>query len=232
VTNFALPDGNTSPYGMQLADELSKELASQNHKIQVIDRRLLQNLLAKDLVPAKSVNAGLVRSIAFTLKARFVVLGTTKRTDDDVVQLSTRLFDVADKNAGGYSALMLPMASPKTTVLYTAVLSVHQSNEVMPTIYFCHAINKGPGMLRAVLSSEETASLLKLRSAHYVGLLFPTATENRKADFGVLRVSEVEGHGEWRVGFYCFDTDIMALEEAIQTCTAKLPAVGTKQAEN
>lgn len=62
---------------------------------------------------------------------------------------------------------------PKTTVLYTAVPSVRQSNEVMPTIYFCHAINKGPGMLRAVLSSEEAASLLELRSAHYVGPLFP-----------------------------------------------------------
>lgn len=48
----------------------------------------------------------------------------------------------------------------------------------------------------------------------------------------MLRISEVEGYGEWRVGFYCFDTDIMALEEAIQICAAKLPAMGTRQAEN
>jgi TonB family protein len=115
VTDFVLPDGNTSPYGMQLADEFSKELASQNHKIQVIDRGLLQNFLAKDLVPAKSVNAGLVRSIAFALKARFVVLGTTKRTDENVVQLSIRLFDVADKNGGGYSAVANLLA-PKSSV--------------------------------------------------------------------------------------------------------------------
>jgi len=87
-------------------------------------------------------------------------------------------------------------------------------------------------MLRAVLSSEEVGSLLKLRSAHYVGMDFPTMTENSKVDFGVLRISEAEGHGEWRVGFYCFDADIMALEEAIQTCTAKLPAIGTKPAES
>jgi hypothetical protein len=115
VTNFALPDGNTSPYGMQLADELSKELASQNHKIQVIDRGLLQNFLAKDRVPAKSVNAGLVHSIASVLKARFVVLGTTKRSNDDVVQLSTRLFDVADKYGSGYSAVVNLLA-PKSSV--------------------------------------------------------------------------------------------------------------------
>ena len=115
VTNFVLPDGNTSPYGMQLADELCKELASQNHKIQVVDRGLLQAFLAKDLVPAKSVNAGLVHSIAAALKARFVVLGTTKRTDDDVVQLSTRLFDVADKYGSGYNAAVNLLA-PKSSV--------------------------------------------------------------------------------------------------------------------
>jgi TonB family protein len=115
VTNFALPDGNTSPYGMQLADELSNELTSQNHKIQVIDRGLLQNFLAKDRVPAKSVNAGLVHSISSALKARFVVLGTTKRTNDDVVQLSTRLFDVADKYVSGYNAVVNLLA-PKSSV--------------------------------------------------------------------------------------------------------------------
>jgi hypothetical protein len=125
---------------------------------------------------------------------------------------------------------MLRIGSLKTIVLYPALPFGRQTDEVMPNIYFCHAINKGPGMLRAVLSSEEAASLLKLRSAHYVGLDFPTITENSKADFGVLRVCETEGHGEWRVGFYCFDTDIMALEEAIQACIAKLP-IGTKPTE-
>ena len=115
VTNFSLPDGNTSPYGMQLADELSKELASQNHKIQVIDRGLLQDFLAKDRVPAKSINAGVVRSIVFALKARFVVLGTIKRTDGDEVQLSTRLFDMTDKHGSGYSA-MVNLLAPKSSV--------------------------------------------------------------------------------------------------------------------
>jgi len=79
VTNFVLPDGNTSPYGMQLADELSKELAGQNNKIQVLDRGLLQDLLTKDRVPAKSINEGVARSIAVALNATFVVLGTTKK---------------------------------------------------------------------------------------------------------------------------------------------------------
>jgi hypothetical protein len=93
----------------------------------------------------------------------------------------------------------------------------------MPNIYSCHANNKGPGILRAVL---------ELRSAQYVGPRFPTMSENSKADFGVLRVSEAESHRECQVGFYYFDTDIMALEEAIQACTEKLPAIGTKPVES
>jgi outer membrane biosynthesis protein TonB len=115
VTNFVLPDGNTSAYGMQLADELSKELADQNSKIRVIDHGLLQDFLAKDRVPAKSINAGVVRSIVFALKARFVVLGTTKQTDGDEMQLSTRLFDVTDKHGSGYSAVVNLLA-PKSSV--------------------------------------------------------------------------------------------------------------------
>jgi hypothetical protein len=87
-------------------------------------------------------------------------------------------------------------------------------------------------MLRAVLTSEEAAKLMELRSTHYVGPHFPTTPENSEADFGVLRVSDSEGHGEWRVGFYCFDADLMGLEEAIQTCTSKLPAIGTKSVES
>ncbi len=106
VTNFVLPDGNTSPYGMQLADELSKELAGQNSKIPVVDRGHLQDLLTKDRVPAKSINEGLARSIAFALNATFVVLGTIKKTDNDEVQLSTRLLDVADKDWSGYRAVV------------------------------------------------------------------------------------------------------------------------------
>lgn len=115
VTNFVLPDGNTSPYGIQLADELSKELAGQNSKIRVIDRGYLQALLTKDRVPSKSINERLARSIAFALNATFVILGTTKKTDDDEVQLSTRLLDVADKDWSGYSAVINHLA-PKSNV--------------------------------------------------------------------------------------------------------------------
>jgi protein TonB len=107
VTDFVLPDGNTSPYGMRLADELSEELASRGNKIHVVDRGLLHNILMAARVPAKSIDEQLARSIALELKATFVVLGTTTKSADDVVQLSTLLLDAAnvtDKDWSGNGA--------------------------------------------------------------------------------------------------------------------------------
>lgn len=114
VTNFALPDGYTSHYGMQLADKLSTEMASQQPNCEVVERRLLQDLLRKDRIPAKSIDAAVARSIASALKARFVVLGTTTKTDGDLIQLSADLVDLADKDWNGYS-VAVDLSAPKAS---------------------------------------------------------------------------------------------------------------------
>ena len=114
VTNFVSPDGNTSQYGMQLADELSKEMASQQSDFQVVDHALLQKFLIRDRIPAKSINAGVLRSIASALQARFVVLGTMTKTDGDVMQLSADLFELAEGDWSGYSAAV-NLAAPKAS---------------------------------------------------------------------------------------------------------------------
>jgi TonB family protein len=114
VTNFVLSDGDTSQYGMQLADELSKEMASQRSSFQVVDRRLLQDLLIKDRIPAKSVHWGVLRAIGSALKARFVIIGTTTKIDSDVMQLSAELFDLTAKEWKGYSAVV-NVAAPKVS---------------------------------------------------------------------------------------------------------------------
>ena len=44
VANFVLPDGNTSKYGIQLADELSREMASRRSALQIVDRELARRL--------------------------------------------------------------------------------------------------------------------------------------------------------------------------------------------
>jgi hypothetical protein len=94
---------------MRLADELSKEMASRGEKVRVVDRSLLHHSLINALAPLKSVDEQLARSIAHELNATFMVLGTTTKTEDDVVQLSARLLDtanVADKDWSGTGAVI------------------------------------------------------------------------------------------------------------------------------
>lgn len=100
----------------------------------------------------------------------------------------------------------------------------------MPNIYYCQPINRGSGMLRAVLSGEEASSLLKQHTAHYGGQQFPVTAQGRADDFAVLHIHDEEIAGEWRPGFYRFEADIMRIEEALQTCTTKLsqPDASTK----
>src|SRR5208282_750689 len=97
-----------------------------------------------------------------------------------------------------------------------------QTSQVMPNIYYCPPLNRGLGILRAVLSGKEAGSLLNQHATHYVGKQFPTTVQDRTTDFAVLHIHDEEIDAKWRVGFYSFDADIMRIEEAVQACTAKL----------
>ena len=106
VTDFIFPDGNTSVYGMRLADTLSRELASKEYNLRVIDRSLLQNFLAKERVPAEPDHRAVINWISDALDARFVVFGTTERVDDRIVRLSSQLVDTDSKEWRIYTALV------------------------------------------------------------------------------------------------------------------------------
>jgi hypothetical protein len=114
VTNFLLPDGDTSRYGIHLADQLSQDLASQGHNIQVTDRGLLQDLLFKDRVPGKFIEGTGARLFALKLESTFFVVGDTQLQDDGTVLLSATLLDSADKDWRGYTALV-NLAAPKSS---------------------------------------------------------------------------------------------------------------------
>ena len=86
----------------------------------------------------------------------------------------------------------------------------------MPSIYYCSLAHHGT--LRAVLSWEESRNLLKLCSAQYAGMQFPTMAPGRASDFAVLRIVDDERDDKWQIGFYSFDGDIMQIEEGLQTC--------------
>ncbi len=93
----------------------------------------------------------------------------------------------------------------------------------MSNIYYCQGSNRGAGILRAVLSTEEGKCLLKKRTAQYAGQQFPTAAQNQVVDFAVLRIFNEELGDKWQSGFYRFDADIAKIEESIQGCTTILP---------
>jgi TonB family protein len=113
VTNFLFPDGNTSEYGMRLADTLSRELTSREYTLQVIDRSLLQNFLAKERVPAEPDHRAVIHWISDELAARFVVFGKTERLENGFVRLSSQLVDTDSKEWHVYSATvyLVPITS-------------------------------------------------------------------------------------------------------------------------
>jgi hypothetical protein len=98
----------------------------------------------------------------------------------------------------------------------------------MPNIYYCHPINGGSGILRAVLSSEEATRLLSEHPVQYAGQQFPAATADQTDDCAVLRISDDELSKKWQDGFYRFDADIKLIEKAVQTCTTNLSQVRPK----
>jgi protein TonB len=106
VTNFIFPDGNTSVYGMQLADTLSRELTSNEFKLRVIDRSILQNFLAKERVTAQPDQRGVINWISDALDAKFVVFGTIEKTKNDFVNLSSQLVDTDIRDWRVYSAIV------------------------------------------------------------------------------------------------------------------------------
>jgi hypothetical protein len=88
VANFVRPDGHESAYGRKLADELSAELAKQEPTIQ---RLVLQLYLEKERIPSEQSKNSVNR-------ARTVLVGTIKRLDDSIVELSARMLSVNNKD--------------------------------------------------------------------------------------------------------------------------------------
>jgi len=107
VTDFTFPDGNTSAYGMRLADALSHELTSKEYNLRVIDRSLLQNFLAKERVPAEPDHRSVINWISDALDAKYLVFGKTERVDNGLVRLSSQLVDTDRKDWRVYTAIVI-----------------------------------------------------------------------------------------------------------------------------
>lgn len=92
----------------------------------------------------------------------------------------------------------------------------------MPNLYYCHSKHRGPGILCAVLSSEEGRGLLKEHASHCVEQQFPAIGQNMEAGLVVPRLFEEERNEEWNAAFYRFDNGINQVEAAMHSSSAQL----------
>jgi hypothetical protein len=115
---FVFPDGRTSPYGVQLADELSSEIAKQEKSVQLIGRPLLQSLLQHERIPSQLQSSEPVaRWLGKSLNATVVLMGTTNRVEKDSLQLSAHLLSVTDAKQHGPTAEVSFFANEETADL-------------------------------------------------------------------------------------------------------------------
>lgn len=78
VANFTLNSGATSKLGIQLADALSRELATQQSAIQVVDRSLLRAYIEQERIPAQVFNhEKVMQGLGKQFGASTVLEGTT-----------------------------------------------------------------------------------------------------------------------------------------------------------
>src|SRR5260370_9317713 len=95
----------------------------------------------------------------------------------------------------------------------------------MPTLYFCQPHAKNQGMLRAVLSVNESERVVSQYAATFVGDQFPKlANEQSSAsDFALLNFPPNETPAGWRSGHYRLDSAPPNPNESLLALSRSLP---------
>jgi len=111
VANFTFGSGLTSQLGLRLADQFSKELASQQNEIQIIDRSALGAYLEQERIPAALLNnEKAMRWLGKQLGATTILTGLI---EDKASSLQTKLqlLSCDDEKARSETELTLPQAA-------------------------------------------------------------------------------------------------------------------------
>jgi TonB family protein len=138
VANFTGSSGSTSILGMQLADAVSKELASQQHAIKIIDRSRLQSFLEEQRIPADLLNTErAIRWLGKELGTTTVLRGTTEYRGGPLRVQMSLLSSVKDK-AGPVEEFALPDSDTKSDLTpfepFPKTLSSPSSSSAIPLI--------------------------------------------------------------------------------------------------
>jgi len=108
VANFTGETGQTSPLAVQLADEVSQELAAQAKGLQIVGRHYLQQYLERERIPSKLLeDDNAARWLAMENGATVVLIGYLKVGLTEAT-LRAQLLDTKDfasRNAAGKSRI-------------------------------------------------------------------------------------------------------------------------------
>src|SRR5207253_7846414 len=117
--------GLTSQFGLQLADQFSNELASQQRGIQIIDRSNLREYLEKERISSDLVsNDSAIRWLGKALNATTVLTGVTKHLGSFVhVQLKRSEEHTSELQSRGHLVcrLLLEKKKKKKTIKITKI---------------------------------------------------------------------------------------------------------------
>jgi len=104
VANFTGETGQTSPLGVQLADEVSEQLAAQAKGLQIVSRHNLQQYLEKERIPSKLLeDDNAARWLATENGATVVLIGYLKVGLKEAT-LRAQLLDAKDFASRGAAA--------------------------------------------------------------------------------------------------------------------------------
>jgi TonB family protein len=116
VTDFAVPSGFTSQFGLQLADQFSRELASRPNGIQIIDRSILKTYLERERIsPDLLSNDRATRWLGKEVNATAVLTGITK-SQGSSLNVRLKLLSCNKDKAAPIEEFTLPLPSSKNAL--------------------------------------------------------------------------------------------------------------------
>lgn len=116
VTDFVVPSGLTSQFGLQLADQFSKELASQQNGVQIIDRSTLREYLEKERISSDLLsNDSAIRWLGKALNATTVLTGATKHLGS-FVHVQLKLLSCDKEKTAAIEEFTLPRPDATNTL--------------------------------------------------------------------------------------------------------------------
>jgi TonB family protein len=113
VANFTGSSGSTSILGMQLADQVSRELASQQNAIKIIDRSRQQSFLEEERISSSLLNdEKAICWLGKQLGANTVLMGTTEDRGGPL-RVQTNLLSCVKDKAGPVEEFAFPDSDSK-----------------------------------------------------------------------------------------------------------------------